>query len=200
MDKKPWETHPALSAERLMIVANILRTVRHDALPNHDPDKGDTNWGLGTRVSERSWFAIRNAAPTYDWLRIINSGKHFVFAIGGVPLRFYRGMAEKPSTKMLARRYPEILQHQTAFEFFQNETEFFWRFAIETDFLGEVLRIVVAQMSEGGDVKSIWEVPLTQRVSALTLITEKKPEGIELPPPIVTGKKGKLKLVKKREG
>lgn len=195
MEKSPWDVHPELLEDRLVAVATILRDVRHNAIPYHEQEKGDSNWGLGTRVAERSWFALRDAAIQYPWLNIINPSKHFVFAIGGVPFRFYKGLPEKPNTRVLARQFPEIRQHQHAFEFFQSETEYFWRFAVETDYSGEVLRIVVAQMSEVGDVKSTWDVPLSGKVTALSLVSSAKPSGVELPSPIVLGKKNKLKLV-----
>jgi hypothetical protein len=195
MDRKPWESHPELTAERLLAVSEVLRDVRHEALPYHEIEKGDTNWGLGTRVSERSWHALREAVSDYPWLKIIDPGRHFVFAIGGVPLRFYRGAPEKPNKRTLARQYQEIRQHQVAFEFFQERTEYFWRLAIETEPTGEVLRIVVAEMSERGDVRSQWEVPLERKISALGSVSANKPAGVELPPPQIKGKKGKLKLV-----
>jgi len=199
MDRKPWDVHPDLTEERLIIAAGLLQDVRHEALPYHDMDKGDTNWGLGTRVSERSWHALREAAFVYPWLQIINPGRHFVFAIGGVPLRFYRGVPEKPNRRTLARQFQEIRQHQVAFEFFQNGTEYFWRLAVETDITGEVLQIVVAEMSEQGDVRSQWVVPLERKISALSLVSERRSAGVELPPPMVQGKKAKLKLVKKSD-
>jgi hypothetical protein len=195
MDRKPWDIHPELLKDRLVTVASILHDVRHEALPNHEPDKGDTNWGLGTRVSERTWHALREAAYQHPWLRIINPSRHFVFSIGSVPFRFYRGLPEKPNSRVLLRQYPEIRQHQMAFEFFEADTEYFWRLAIETDIFGEVLRIVVAQMSEMGDVKMTWEVPLTRKISVLGSVSAPKPEGIELPSPVVYGKKKGLKLV-----
>ena len=199
MDKKPWDVHPELHKERLIEVAQILREVRHDALPEHNPTKGDSNWGLGTRVSERSWYALREAAELRDWLQIINPGKHFIFAIGGVPFRFYRGKPERPNSHMLARQYQEIRQHQTAFKFYQEETEYFWRIAVETDVFGEVYRVVVAQVSEHGDVKMMWEVPISDRVSVIGSITPPKPEGVQLPPPSVSGKKRMLKLVHSKD-
>lgn len=197
MDKTPWNAHPELTAERLIIVAELLRDVRHEALPYHEPDKGDSNWGLGTRVSERTWYAVRDAANQYPWLRIINPSRHFVFSIGGVPFRFYRGLPEKPNARVLARQYPEIRQHQVAFKFFEDNTEYFWRLAVETDIFGAVIRIVVAQMSEQGDVKMKWEVPLIGKISALGAVSRNKSEGVEqAPPAIKVKKKAKLKLVK----
>lgn len=187
--KRPWDIHPALQEERLVTVAEILKSVRQDALPYHDPEVGDTPWGLGTRVAERTWHALRSAAEDLPWLDIIDPGKHFVFSIGGVPFRFYRGLPEKPNPRTLLRHFPEITQHQTAFEFFQAHNDYIWRFAVETDANGDVFRIVVAQMSEAGDVKTKWDVPLEGKVSLLSAVTDAKPQGVELPPPVISGKK-----------
>lgn len=199
MNRKPWEVHPELQEDRLVTIARILRNVRHDALPNHEPDKGDSNWGLGTRVSERTWHALRDSENEFEWLRIINPGRHFVFSVGGVPFRFYRGLPEKPHSRILFRQYPEIRHHQKAFEFYEKDTEYFWRFVVETDIFGEVIRVVVAQMSECGDVKAIWEVPLTRPVSALASVKSPKPQGVELPPPQISGKRSNLKLIQSSE-
>lgn len=194
----PWDIHPELTEKRLVDVAEILLSVRQEALPYHVPEKGDTPWGLGTRVSERSWHALRDAADELPWLDIINPGRHFVFSIGGVPFRFYRGVPEKPNRRTLLRQHPEIVQHQVAFQFFQEQTEYFWRFAIETEASGDVFRIVVAQISAQGDVKLQWEVPLAGKVSVLAAVTEAKPQGVELAPPVIGGKKKSLRLVNKK--
>lgn len=193
--EKPWDVHPELTEERLVTVAGILRSVRQDALPFHEPEKGDTSWGLGTRVSERTWHAIRDAAQDLPWLEIIDPRRHFVFSIGGVPFRFYRGRAEKPNPRMLLRQHPEITKHQIAFKFYEEQTQYFWRFAVETDIFGDAFRIVVAQMSEAGDVKMKWDVPLAGKVSALASIIDAKPQGVELQPPVIGGRKKKLRLV-----
>lgn len=106
----PWDINPALTAERLAFIARLLAAVRRDAADAHEADRGDTAWGLGCRSHERSMHAITNAAQgiAADWLQVVEPGLHFVFAIGGVPFRFYRGEADSPPTRSLRRNFPEI--------------------------------------------------------------------------------------------
>src|SRR6267378_5374948 len=98
---EPWTKYPSLTQDRLIIVANLIRDVRHEAVLAHEPGRGDTNWGLGTRVYERTCFKLTSVAPEYsEWLFILpeTKGLQFSFAIGSVPFRFYRGKPDEPQT------------------------------------------------------------------------------------------------------
>lgn len=185
IDGMPWEIHPDLQEDRLCQIAAIIRDVRHDALGGHEPKKGDSNWGLGTRVHERTCHAIRQAAQQIPWLKILEPGLHFVFTIGKVPVRFYRGEAENPNPRYLSRRFPEITAQQFAFDFAQEENDWFWRLAIETEVTGEVLRIVLVQVSASGQTQNPWEVPFVEKVAVISPLREKVNEGVELEPPFV---------------
>jgi hypothetical protein len=196
MNALPWEIYPALTPERLAFVGRLMRSVRAEAADSHEPDKGDTAWGLGTRGHERTIFAITNAAAgiASDWLTVIEPGLHFVFGIGGVPIRFYRGEADSPPTKSLKRNYPEIAaQRQTAFIFpgfeaparAKDAKEYLLRFAIETDIDGRADRIVLVEVAEDLTTRMIYEVPET----SIGYVADTRPKGrggTELPPPPVS--------------
>lgn len=184
-DCKPWETHNELEESRLVFLANLIKQVRHEALLMHEPSKGDTNWGLGCRAHERTCHAIKEATDYQPWLDVIDPSLHFVFSIGGVPIRFYRGEADNPNPRQLNRRYPEIEAQQYAFEFHHEDVQWLWRMAIETDFDGEVLRIVMVQVSESGDIKNMWPVPLTDGVPIIAPMHQRTREGVELEPPVI---------------
>lgn len=184
-DCKPWETHNELQEDRLVILANMITQVRHEAILMHEPSKGDTNWGLGCRAHERTCHAIKDASDYHPWLDVIDPSLHFVFSIGGVPVRFYKGEAESPNPRHLSRRYPEIEAQQTAFAFFHEGKEWLWRMAIETDIDGEVMRIVMVQVSESGEIKSTWTIPMAGNVSILTPIHQRQREGVDLEPPVI---------------
>src|SRR5882672_10612461 len=140
---KPWDLHPALIPERLAFIARLIRNVRDDVADSHEPEKGDTSWGSGTRSHERQMFSITNAASgiACAWLTVIDPNLRFVFAIGGVPIRFYRGEHEHPPARALRRDFPEVKANcQMSFGipgFDSMKTaggeEFFWRLAISTD-------------------------------------------------------------------
>lgn len=193
MDKRPWEIHPDLTEERLAFLARLIRSVRAEAVDAHDPTKGDTSWGLGCRSHERTLYSITNAAAgiASSWLRVIEPGLHFVFAAGTVPLRFYRGEAEKPPTKSLQRNYAELVQAQTSFSIpgFAAPTisdhKYIWRIAIETGFDGAVDRVVLVEVSEDGEaMRTTYEIPET--AAGYVASTEpKRKEGKPLPSPNV---------------
>lgn len=184
-DFKPWEAHNELQEDRLIFLANAIKRVRHEALLMHEPSKGDTNWGLGCRVHERTCHSIKEASNDQAWLDVIDPSLHFVFSIGGVPIRFYRGEAESPNPRHLCRRYPEIEAQQLAFEFHLEDRQWLWRMAIETDYDGEVMRIVMVQVSESGDIKNLWTIPLTGNLSIITPIHHRQREGVDLEPPVI---------------
>ena len=193
-DTKPWESHPALTEKCLQVIADIIRNTRHDAIQAHEPNKGDSNWGLGCRVHERTCHAIMLAANDHDWLDIIEPGLHFVFSIGGVPIRFYRGEPENPNPRYLSRRYPEIQAQQYAFDFAHESEQWLWRLAIETDYLGEVLRIVFVEVAENGDIRSTWEIPQSDKMPIVAALHNRLREPVELEPPVVSPRQDNSKI------
>jgi hypothetical protein len=191
-DSKPWEVHKELQEDRLIFLAGMIKRVRHEAVLVHEPSKGDTNWGLGCRVHERTCHAIKEAVADQTWLDVIDPSLHFVFSIGVVPIRFYRGEAESPNPRHLSRRYPEIEAQQLAFEFRHEDGEWLWRMAIETDFDGEVMRIVMVQVAENGDIKNLWTIPLTGNVPIITPIHERQRNRVDLAPPIIAPRRADI--------
>ena len=152
-----WEIAPALTQERMSIIAGLLARVRQDALATHEPNKGDSNWVLGCRVYGRSCNHIMAAAAMHDWLGIIDNTLHFVFTVGGVPVRFGHGDPEQPRARLL-RRYPEEIEaQQSVFDFGSDLIESRWRLIVETD--SETLavdRIVLIQATGEGAVINSW--------------------------------------------
>jgi hypothetical protein len=199
MSSPPWESHPALTADRLQAVAHVIAEVRHNAVDAHEDDRGDTSWGLGCRSHERTMYAISTLAgtPGFEWLSVVEPGLHFVFAIGGVPIRFYRGEADHPPTRSLRRNYPEIQASQLSFDapgiHVVKATKHMWRLAIETDADGRVFRIVAVAVSDDGAISSTWDVPLTSPVRVVVDAGTPPREARELPPPVVKLKAPKVR-------
>jgi hypothetical protein len=108
----PWDIHPALSEERLRICARLLANARRDALAMASYELGDDPWSVGCRAYafSRHRLARTANAGTYNWLSILDESHHFVFLIEDVPVRFYRGLAEEPSSKTLRRHEDETEQ------------------------------------------------------------------------------------------
>ena len=202
MNSMPWEIHPALTAERLAFLGRLIRSVRAGAVDGHEEDKGDTAWGLGCKAHERTLFAITSAASgiAADWLTVIEPGLHFVFGIGPVPVRFYRGEPESPPTKSLKRNYPEIAaQSQMAFSVPGFDApasaptrDYVWRIAIETDADGLASRVVLVEVAaDDRSTRTLYEIPEAD-IGYVAPVAPKLKAGTKLPPPAVS-----LKSVKK---
>lgn len=178
---EPWETHPALTPDRLIAIARLIQGKRHEVALLYEPERGDDPWTLGCRGYEWSCFAIREAAKTWDWLAVIEPGRHFVFAIGGVPLRFYRGEPDHVRPASLVRNYPEIAAQQLAFSFpGLAPTDRFFRLAVETDAAGEVARTSLVMVDDAGDPVDHWVIPLDEVV--VPLYREEKSIDVGPPP------------------
>lgn len=181
--KDYWELAPGLSSERLQIIAGLLAEVRQEVVATHEPDKGDTSWVLGCRAYGRTCSAIKLAAQRYDWLEVIDETLHFVFTVGGVPIRFAHGDHDEPRPHLLRRDSNEAYAQQLAFTEFDHELiGWRWRLMVETDTetLG-VTGVVLIQASGDGQVENFWRLELTTAVPA----QYRKPEPRELPPPSV---------------
>ena len=175
---EPWEIAPPLTEERLAFIAYLLAKTRHMAVLSHEPSKGDSNWGLGCRVYERSCRAIEKAAEERDWLAVLEPQLHFVFLVGGLPLRFGRGDHEDPNPRLLKRRPSEERAQQLAFEHLdypgpaqaseeQGRLEFGslldwrWRVIVEIDGVTlEASQIALIQATPGGFVQNWWPLKL----------------------------------------
>src|SRR5271168_3176404 len=109
---EPWPKYPPLEKDRLIAIANILQTVRHEAVLLHEPGAGDNPWSLGCRVYVRECHAVRAAAQRYPWLTILNEAEtlRFTFAIGTIPVRFYTGDAEAAPGRYVERTFAEVHQ------------------------------------------------------------------------------------------
>ncbi|MEJ1968480.1 MAG: hypothetical protein WDN03_07600 [Rhizomicrobium sp.] len=120
-------------------------------------------------------------AGRFPWLSLVDPSKQFIFKIGGVPMRFYRGAAEEPSARTLQQSYPELSQ----LSLFPKEAEardYAHRLAVETDIEGAVTAIKYVALSDEGP-EFYWDIPLSGSVAAIRPIGEKPAEGVELPAP-----------------
>lgn len=185
---EPWEKYPDLTEERLSIVADIIRRVRHESVLAHEETKGDTNWGLGCRVYERTCFALRTEAPLYpEWFSILQEFKalQFSFAIGSIPFRFYRGTPNEPPDRYTICSFGELHHQQycLALEGLRPPDNAL-RLAVETSPVTlEVIAISVVEVDTAGNPINVYQIPATQRLAPVVPITQAKP--VELAPPQV---------------
>lgn len=208
IEPRPWDRHADLSQERLSTLALTILRVRDDALLTHEPHKGDGPWGYGCRALERQIDAIKKLAETESWLTILEEGRHFVFQVGQVPVRFYKGRANKPRVSSLRQNHPELRAQQLAFKF-ADDRHGLWRLAIETDVTGRVSRVVAVEVLVAGKpgnekvrgARTSWEIPLGGSVGAVSSVTPTKREGKQLDKPKVRPKaKGRTKKDSNADG
>ena len=182
----PWDIHPDLSQERLVSVGQLLRLARNDALDRFDPNIGDDSWTLGCCAFQYGRHRISEAALSgrFSWLAVQDDSKHFVFRIGAIPVRFYRGAADEPTARTLQQSFPELRQLSLGFPEESVERNFAYRFAIETDTDGMILSIsFVALLGDSPVLR--WDIPLDAEIRPIHSIGGILAEGVELNAPTV---------------
>lgn len=187
---EPWNKYPDLTQDRLAVVADIIRSVRHEAVLLHEPLKGDTNWSLGCRVYERTCFELRAQAPKYaKWFSILPEAKalQFSFGIGSVPFRFYRGKPDDPPDRYVICTFGELHHQQMCLaldpEGFRPPDNVL-RFAVETSPMTlEVVAISVVEVDTAGNPIGAYLIP--QKRAASVVVTTLQPKPVELEPPAV---------------
>jgi len=182
----PWECHPDLTESRLKSVAKFLASAGREVLTHYNPELGDDTWSLGCR--RNSWWRNRliaiAGAGDWNWLGIISPTKGFVFRIGNVPMRFYRGKTSRPPASTLSVRHDELRQLRFAF----GESEFKelkWRFAVETGLTGEPTEIVFVGHAEDGSVQCFWSIPFDEADFEDVTDIYTPPAAVEIPAPVV---------------
>jgi hypothetical protein len=183
----PWDCHPDLTEERLQRLAQFFANTRRELMTHYDRTKGDDSWSLGCRGF--SWCKNRLMATAnsnaWPWLSIVNPTKRFIFGIGVVPVRFYRGRIDNPPMGTLTNSYDELRQLSLAFPGEPHLRDLKWRFAIETGLLGEPTNIIFAGLTQSGEVVCHLNIPYEAEILDLSLVTPKTSDAVELPEPTV---------------
>jgi hypothetical protein len=159
----PWDLHPALSAERLSVVARLLWTARRDAVAHAALALGDDAWSVGCRAYAFAKNRISRVAEggIHSWLKVLDNSNHFIFLLDDVPVRFYRGNADEPTERTLRQQESEARQQTLAFGGSEAAEGLLFRLAVETDERGSASRVVfLALRGEGGRVECAWDIPL----------------------------------------
>jgi hypothetical protein len=181
---EPWEKYPPLEKDRLMAVAKILQNVRHDAVLLHEPGAGDNEWSLGCRVYARECHAVRAAAEKHKWLTILPEAEslRFTFAIGTIPIRFYRGGATDVPGHYLQHTFAELHQQQLALKIDGLRlVDHVLRLAVEIDATGEVENVILVESDTGGTITETYRIPLDDEAGKVTPL-QLKPVDLGPPP------------------
>lgn len=181
---RPWDYHPELTEERLVKVAQLLALGRGSAVDRFDPTIGDDNWTLGVCAYNYGCFRIAQAAgaPEFEWLGVIDPGKHFQFSIGGVPMRFWRGDPAEPTAKIVVATPLEQLMLDL--EPGVSTAGMLFRIGVITDFDGALLGASFVAL-RNDQPETVWPLPLAEAEPLVVLLGDERPEGRDLPPPAV---------------
>jgi hypothetical protein len=180
---EPWTRYPSLTAERLSVVGYILRQTRHDTANLHEVENGDNEWSLGCRAYARSCFALQAATTQFSWLSILPEFERlrFTFAIGSIPIRFYRGLPDDPPARYLVASYAELHQQQLALTIdglpILPKT---LRIAVETGAMHEVSNVILVELEEDGTPIAQYTILASVGISN---IVPMQAEPITLPAP-----------------
>lgn len=158
----PWDFHPALTEERLRWCARLLANARRDALAMAAYELGDDSWSVGCRAYSFGRHRLQRLAESrqHPWLRVMDASHHFVFLIDQVPVRFYRGAADEPTTRTLRRHEAESQQLGLALGV-DGADDLVFRIAVETNPAGNVDRVVFLVLrGEEGQAACAWPIPL----------------------------------------
>ena len=166
----PWDLNPALLQNRLETLARVAVSTRNRAFAEADRAAGDTNWGLACKAHERLMHALTELVNggAHAWLGLVRDGLYLMPLVEGVPVRLYRGAADKPSSRHLdaVRLEHERWQAtapQMTFDFMAGtaaDGPWYWLMAMETDAAGIVSRVVYVQANDAGRTRHAWECPI----------------------------------------
>lgn len=184
-EREPWTINPDLTSDRLAAVAQLISRGRNDALDRYEPEIGDDSWSLGCRAfqCQRHQILMAHKIGLFDWLAVLDPSKHFVFRIGDVPMRFYRGPAEEPNLRTMYQSFPELAQF-SLFESNSEAPEYAHRLAIETDVDGSIIAVRYVALYNGVP-EFYWDIPLAGIVTPIRLVDAAPTEGVDLPTPQV---------------
>lgn len=191
----PTSFHPALTADRLTAMAQVIVEARRSALDLHDPEAGETNISLGTRTRERACQAFRQLAEEVDWLECFEQGNYFLLLAGEsrLPIKFHRTDPDDPAPRTMRELEAETALKQTAFAFFTPEqamaveaTEHAWRLYFQDDpETREVFSVTLARVRTGG-VDERWPIDFAEPIMTSVVAAGDLPEPADLgSPPVV---------------
>ena len=181
----PWEYHPDLAEDRLVIIARCIEHAYDDAIGRHDETIGDNGWTFGCTAFQFCRFRITKAIDSkkHEWLGDEDRSPQFIFRIGEISVRFYKGDAEDPNVRTMRRTFPELKQLDLAFPD-EEARRLLYRFAIEVDIDGSILAIKFVGLL-GERVPLCWDIPYKSSIVSIPPLAEAAAEGVELPAPLV---------------
>lgn len=164
-DLQPSDYVPAFTWDRLIAVAKILFQTRLWVAENATPERGDKGMVIGLRAWLHGKHAIAVAAATElaAWLSIVDDGAKFIFAVGGAPIRFYRGDRDEPVPENYGD--PEEIEREQLDLFFAATApgiafDGYYRVIVVADRSGFPQAVHFAGIGFDNVTRMAWEIPL----------------------------------------
>jgi len=176
----PWESYPMLALERLVAVGEMMREERDGAAELHNVAAGDSPWSLGCRIYSRTISRIARETLQWPWLRVLpeSHALRFTFAIGAMPIKFYKGEPDDVPSRSLRQSFAELRQLRMAFLENRNIAEKCLRIAVEADSSGKTTAVTLVEVDQEGFPTRMFEIPLdSQNIIVM------RPKPIDLAPP-----------------
>lgn len=183
--REPWDYHPDLSRERLTAVGQLFHDVRAEVADVHLPDSGDDNYVLGTR----GWTWCKNRlidiarAGDWPWFAIVDPQRP-TFAIGAIPVGFYRGEPDRPHSRTLRQSNLELAQLTLALGE-EASLDLTWRFATPLDFDGKPSEVAFVGFNAGGQQEVYYPIPVETRPPTLRVVDRSLEPPTAVPSPAV---------------
>lgn len=195
-DLKPWDLEPDLAPDRLQWIARQFVAVRRQAVEDFSPAKGDNRWSHGCTCYARQSAVILKAALSgdYPWLRVIDPSLKFVFSVGAVLLRFFKGDVENPGTN-LRESFPELRVRQRSLDLGQGQLSLIpandvarmaWLIAVWTDDAGLATSVSIAAYSPTEELILSYEIPFDEAGALSPVSPLPPPPPVPIAPPSVS--------------
>jgi hypothetical protein len=185
MSGSPWEYHADLSADRLGFIGQLFHDVRAEVADVHLPDSGDDNYVLGTRGWTWCKNRLLDLATTKEqpWLSIVDPQRP-TFAIGSIPVGFYRGEPDRPHSRTLRQSNLELKQ-QTLGLGADAEQVLTWRVATPLDFEGRPSEVALVGFNAGGQPEVYYPIPTESKAPTLRVVDRPPEPPTGVPAPVI---------------
>lgn len=181
----PEAFHPALSAERLSIIASIL-IAEHFSTGTALQSEYDDGYTRGCTRFGRQRNRLKSVALSgqYDWLELRNGGNDLVFAIGGIPCRFASDDPSNPTKPAVLDATPI---QQDFFGEVESGSPCKFCFVLDGGYAeADDPRVVFLGEDDARVVKCKW---ISDSTRALHVVAAETPEAKEMGKPIVAPKR-----------
>lgn len=180
LKRQPCDYHPALSAERLHVVAAALLDVYHEVQIELGTELDD-NYTRGTTTFGRQKNKIIQLCKSnkFSWLDLRNTSNDLTFSISGIPFRFFSDDHEKPSKAAVWRRNEQD-------DMFPSEEDhpIYWRFILEKPLSeDDEATIFVIGANSNQDIVCEWKY--AEKVRVLKAADTVRPEAVDISEPQV---------------